>query len=56
MIAVGFHEPKKLSRFEQAWKKKLMPPLTRESIADMSRRADEMWEHHEAAMKRRLPS
>lgn len=54
MIATGFHEPKKLSRFEQDWRTRAIGSQPeQESIEDMKRRADELWNQHREAMSKR---
>lgn len=55
MVAVAFHEPKRLRVFETEWRAKLTrhspAPLTREQL---SQRADDLWAQHSAA-SRKLP-
>lgn len=56
MMAAAFHDPKKLSLFENQWRADVTRPAdlpaTRE---ELSRRADEIWEQHAAAFRRNLP-
>lgn len=56
MSAVAFHKPEKLSLFENQWRADVTRPkdlpATRE---ELSRRADEIWEQHSAALRRKVP-
>lgn len=58
MIATGFHEPKKLSRFEQDWRKRALehaPSKAPETRDDVEKWANELWIQHETARKRGGP-
>ncbi len=50
MIAVGFHEPKKLSRFDTAWRQRAIG-ITEVSRDDLAQRADDLWNQHERNKK-----
>ena len=57
MIAVAFHEPKKLKGFRNSWRARAFPIPDIESVRErLSREAYELWQSHESAVKRRLVS
>lgn len=51
MMAVGFHNPPKLSLFDNEWKNRAMAKPTGETIEEMSKRADELYALHARAKK-----
>lgn len=54
MMAAAYHAPKLLSRFDSEWERRAMgSSVTEETREEMSRRADDLWAQHEAALKTR---
>jgi hypothetical protein len=52
MMAVGFAEPKKLSRFDQDWKSRVMGKPDELTQEELAARADDLWALHESRRKR----
>ena len=47
MVAVAFHEPRKLSRFEELWRARASAsPRKEKTLEQLNRDADELWALH----------
>lgn len=52
MMAAAFHDPKKISVFENQWRAEITRPSDIETAREeLSRHADDLWEQHSAAIK-----
>lgn len=56
LAAAAFHDPKKISVFENQWRADVTRPADTDSTREeLSQRADELWAQHNAAVNRKLP-